>query len=194
MLTSSCAEKSSPLLMKESKVGSFKRRLHARRAVWALGATDPATAPCNDMVVTDSSWQWWRCEQCSGAALGLRLRCITIGLTWESYSTISHPCTHYTWLFNSPTRHTAPHLSQVTWPNLKTSSIVKVWNILIPLHHLTLRESLCFKNKTNKVVIYKHLLQAKMAPVCFVKIVLNWETIWPFDPGLTIRASDKAND
>ena len=55
---------------------------------------------------------WWRCEQCSGAALGLRLRCITIGLTWESYSTISHPCTPYTWLFNAPTRHTATHLTQ----------------------------------------------------------------------------------
>ena len=137
---------------------------------------------------------WWRCEQCSGAALGLRLRCITIGLTWESYSTISHPCTvcnAHPILDYSMHQHPTLHH---TWPNLKTSSIVKVWNILIPLHHLTLRESLCFKNQTNKVVIYKHLLQAKMAPVCFVKIFLNWETIWPFDPGLTIRFSDKASN
>ena len=84
---------------------------------------------------------WWRWEQCSGAALGLRLCCITIGLTWESYSTISHPCTvcnaHPTLDYSMHQHATLHH----TWPNLKTSSIVKVWNILIPLHHLTLRES-----------------------------------------------------
>ena len=135
---------------------------------------------------------WWRCEQCSGAALGLRLRCITIGLTWESYSTISHPCTPYTWLFNAPTRHTAPHLTQ--FENFIHCESVKHLDSSAPPHLARELSCLCFKNQTNKVVIYKHLLQAKMAPVCFVKIFLNWETIWPFDPGLTIRFSDKASN
>ena len=173
--------------------------------ITAHPAHDPLATPRRNLLMVDSDVavfkqmsRWvmamWTVLWCGfGTAAVLHHHRPHMGIILDHISPLhSVQCTPYTWLFNAPTRHTATHLTQ--FENFIHCESVKHLDSSAPPHLARELSCLCFKNQTNKVVIYKHLLQAKMAPVCFVKIVLNWETIWPFDPGLTIRASDKANN